>query len=88
VNKSAVRYVTKSKCEFEIALKVKLQKWLIGNKHSSKISQETLLNSVSIEMLPFKVGEKHDSFTLMSVKDVMVFQHCQHAIHLVCTGYR
>jgi hypothetical protein len=58
------------------------------NKHNSKISQETLLNSVSNEWLPLMVGQSHDSFTLLSVKDVMLFQHCQQAIYLVCTGYR
>jgi hypothetical protein len=40
------------------------------NKHS-KILQETLLNSVSNDLLPLIVGQSHDSFALVSVKDVM-----------------
>jgi hypothetical protein len=48
------------------------------NKHCSKIWQETLLNSVSNDLLPFRVRQSHDSFILLSVKDVMLFQHCQH----------
>jgi hypothetical protein len=43
------------------------------NKNCSKISQETLLNSVSNDLLPFLVGQSHDNFTLLSVKDVMLF---------------
>jgi hypothetical protein len=35
------------------------------NKHCSKILQETLLNGVS--------NDSHDSFTLLSLKDVMLF---------------
>jgi hypothetical protein len=58
------------------------------NKHCSKILQEILLNSVSNDLLPFMVGQSHDSFTLLSVKDVMLFQHCQQAIQVLCTGYR
>jgi hypothetical protein len=50
------------------------------NKHCSKILQETLLNSVSDDLLPLMVGQSHDSFTLLSVKDVMLFQHCQQVI--------
>jgi hypothetical protein len=38
------------------------------NKHYLKILQETLLNSVVNELLPFMVG-RHNSFTLLSVKD-------------------
>jgi hypothetical protein len=37
----------------------------VCNKHSSKISQETLLNSVSNELLPSMIGQSHDSFTLL-----------------------
>jgi hypothetical protein len=51
-----------------------------ANKHCSQILQETLLNSVSNDSLPFMVGQSHDSFTPLSVKDVMLFQHCQQAI--------
>jgi hypothetical protein len=58
------------------------------NKHCSKIAQETLLNSVSYDLLPFMVGQSQDNFTLPSVKDVMLFQHCQQAIQVLCTGYR
>jgi hypothetical protein len=43
-------------------------------QYCSKISQETLLNSISNHLLPgFMVGQSHDSFTLLSVKNVMVF---------------
>jgi hypothetical protein len=44
-----------------------------SNTHCSKILQETLLNSVSDELLSFMVGQSHDSFKLLSVKDVMLF---------------
>jgi hypothetical protein len=58
------------------------------NKHCLKILQETLLNSASKDFLPFMVGQSHDSFTLLSVKDLMLFQHGQQAIQVLCTGYR
>jgi hypothetical protein len=48
----------------------------------------TLLNSVSKELLPFMVGQSHDSFTLLRVKDEMLIQHCQQAIQVMRTGYR
>jgi hypothetical protein len=48
-----------------------------GNKHCSKILQEQLLNSISNGLLPFMVGQSHGSFTLLSAKDVMLFQHCK-----------
>jgi hypothetical protein len=51
--------------------------------HSSKILQETLLHSVSNELLPCRVGKSYDSFTLLIVKDVMLFQHCQKAIQVL-----
>jgi hypothetical protein len=38
--------------------------------------QETLSNSVANDLLPFIAGQSHDSFTLLGVKDVMLFQHC------------
>jgi hypothetical protein len=39
------------------------------------------LNSVSNDLLPFMVGQSHDSFTQLSEKDVMLFQHRdQHAM--------
>jgi hypothetical protein len=60
---------------------------LYCNKHCWKISQETLLNSVYNDLLPFVVGLSHDSFTLLSVKNVMLFQHCQQAIQALCTGF-
>jgi hypothetical protein len=40
-----------------------------NNKHVSKISLETLLNSVSNDLLPFMVRQSHDSFTLLVVSD-------------------
>jgi serine/threonine protein kinase len=58
------------------------------NKHCSKILQETLLNSVSNELLPFLVGHSHDSFILLSIQDVLLVQHSQQAIQVLCTGYR
>jgi hypothetical protein len=30
------------------------------------------------------VGQSHDSFTLLSVKDLMLFQRCQQAIQVLC----
>jgi hypothetical protein len=42
-------------------------------KHCSKNLQETLLNSVFYDLLPFMVGQSRDSFTLLSVKDEMAF---------------
>jgi hypothetical protein len=33
------------------------------------------------------VGQSDDSFTLLSVKDV-IFQHCQQDIKVLCTGHR
>jgi hypothetical protein len=50
--------------------------------------QETLLNIACNELLPFMVGQNRDSFTLLSVQDVMLFQHCQQVITVLCTGYR
>jgi hypothetical protein len=58
------------------------------NKHCSKILKERLLNSVSNDLLPFMVGQSHDSLTLLRVKEVMLFQHCQQAIQVLCTGHR
>jgi hypothetical protein len=57
------------------------------NKHCSKLSQETLLNSVSYDLLRFTARQSHDSFTLLSVKDVMLFQHCEQAILVLFMGY-
>jgi hypothetical protein len=48
--------------------------------------QEALLKSVSNDLLPFMVGQSYDSFTLLSVKDAMLFQHCQQAIQELCMG--
>jgi hypothetical protein len=45
-------------------------------------------NTVEYDFLHFMVGQSHDSFKLLSVKDVMLFQHCQLAIQLLCKGYR
>jgi hypothetical protein len=40
-------------------------------------------NSVSNDLLPFMVGQIHDNFTLLSAKDVMLFQHSQKAIQVL-----
>jgi hypothetical protein len=40
-----------------------------------------------IDLLPFVVTQSHDSFTLLSLKDVMLSQYCQQAITVLCTGY-
>jgi hypothetical protein len=61
---------------------------LAHNKHCSKISLETLLSSVFNDLLPFMVGQSHDSFTLLSVKDMMLYQHFLQAIQELCTGCR
>jgi hypothetical protein len=53
------------------------------NKHCSKILQETLSNSVSNGLLPFMVGQGLHIFTLLYVRDVMLFQHCQQAIQVL-----
>jgi hypothetical protein len=58
------------------------------NKHCSKILQETFFNSVSNELFPYMIGQSHDNFTLLSVKDVMLFQQCVQAIQVLCTGCR
>jgi hypothetical protein len=57
-------------------------------EHCSEILQETLLTSVSNDLLPLMVGQSHDSFTLLSAKNVMSFQHCQRAIQVLRTEYR
>jgi hypothetical protein len=62
------------------------------NKHCAKILQETLLNSVSNDLLPFMVGQSHDSFTLLSVNcegsDVISALSAGHSrvVHGVQTG--
>jgi hypothetical protein len=58
------------------------------NKHCLEILQEALLNSVSNDLLPLMVGQSHGSFTLLSAKNVMFFQHCQKAIRVLCTEFR
>jgi hypothetical protein len=58
------------------------------NKHCLKTLLETLLNSVSNDLLPFVVGQSHDSYPLMSVKDVLLCQHCQQATQVLCMRYR
>jgi hypothetical protein len=45
-------------------------------------------NSVFKDLLLFMVGQNHDSFTLLGVKDVMLFQHCQEAMKVLSTGDR
>jgi hypothetical protein len=61
---------------------------IVSNKHCSKILQETLLNSVSNDLLPFMVGQSHDSFTLLSANDVGLFQCCQQANKAMCAECR
>jgi hypothetical protein len=34
------------------------------------------------------VGQSLDGFTLLSVEDVVLFQHCQQAIKVLCMGYK
>jgi hypothetical protein len=58
------------------------------NKHCSETLQGTLLNSVSNDLPPFTVKHSHDSFTLPTVKDVMLVQHCQQSVYVLCTGDR
>jgi hypothetical protein len=38
--------------------------------------QERLLNSVANDLLPFMVGQSHESLTLLRVNDVGLFLHC------------
>jgi hypothetical protein len=62
----------------------------VSNKYCSEILQETLLNSVSKDLLPFMVGQSHDSFTLLSAKNVMFFSALSaghsSVVHRVQTG--
>jgi hypothetical protein len=58
------------------------------NKHCSEILQETLLNSVANDLLPFMVGQGHDSLTLLRVKEVTSLQHCLQAIQVLCAEHR
>jgi hypothetical protein len=67
------------KCAFKLYL----------NIICSKISHETLLNTCSVIhdfLLPLMVGQSHDSFKLLSVKDVILFQHCQQVIQGCARG--
>jgi hypothetical protein len=57
------------------------------NKHCSEILLETLLSSVSNDLLPFVVGQGHNSLTLLRLKKVMLSQHCQQAIQVLCKGH-
>jgi hypothetical protein len=43
------------------------------------------MNSVFKVLIFLYVGQSHESFTLLSVKDLMFFQHCQQAIRAVHT---
>jgi hypothetical protein len=66
---------------------------LIQENHSINIVKNlaaNIFNSVSNDSLPFMVGLHviHDGFTLLSVKCVMLFLHCQQTIQLLCTRYR
>jgi hypothetical protein len=65
-----------------------LASYHVYNKHCSKILQETLLNRVSNDLLPFMVGQSHDNFTLLSVEDEVLFQYCQQVIQVLCTAHR
>jgi hypothetical protein len=55
---------------------------------SCRILQKMLLNSVANDLLPFMVKISHESFTLLRVNDVGLFQHGQQAnkVHRVYTG--
>jgi hypothetical protein len=55
------------------------------NKHCSEILHGTVLNSVSNDFLSFMVGQSQNSLTLLKV---MLFQHCQQAIQVMCIGHR
>jgi hypothetical protein len=70
-------------CETLSQKKKKYQELSTNNLNCSEILQEILLNSVSNDLLPFAVGQSHGSFTLLSVRDVMLFQYCQQAIRAV-----
>jgi hypothetical protein len=52
----------------------------IYNKHCWKILQEIILKIVSNDLILFMVGQSHNSFTLLSVKDVLLFGH--RAVHV------
>jgi hypothetical protein len=62
--------VIRGLCDVQVAIVIfsvtmRWTLWYISvNKHCSKILQETLLNSVSKDLLPFMVGQSHDSFAL------------------------
>jgi hypothetical protein len=58
------------------------------NKHCWEMLQETLLDSVSVDWLPFMVGQSHDSLPLLRDKEVMLFQHCQQVFQVICIGHR
>jgi hypothetical protein len=40
---------------------------------------------VSNDWFPFVVGQSHYHLTQLSVKDVLLFQHCQQGIKVLCT---
>jgi hypothetical protein len=40
------------------------------------------------DLLLFMIGQSRDSFTLLSVKDEMLFQHCQQVIQVLGMGDR
>jgi hypothetical protein len=47
------------------------------------------VNSISNDLLPIRVEQSHASFTLLSVKGLMLFQHCKQAVQvLFMAGYR
>jgi hypothetical protein len=47
-----------------------------GNKHCLKILQETPFNSDSNGLLPFMVGQSHDSVPTAECQNAMLLQHC------------
>jgi hypothetical protein len=53
---------------------------------SKVLSLVTIQKSVSYKLLSFRVGQSHDSFTLLSIKNVILFQHCQQVIQVLCIG--
>jgi hypothetical protein len=62
--------------------------WGTANKDCSKILQETRLNRVANGLLPFLVGQSHESFTLLIVNGVGLFQHCHQANKVICMECR
>jgi hypothetical protein len=66
-------YVKIIKFHSLISFSIKMHAAKHDNKHCSEILQETLLNSVSNDLLPFMVGQSHYTCTLLNTKNVMLF---------------